>query len=121
MSNKLKREVLLNLYKAYNTRNYPGNTNAELAKGSFISEIKAENGKSEVDLQLVLDSLYSEGYIQKLGNALSTIWSITDKGRNAILTKHFEWHSYDNVLKLIPIIISLLSLIVSIIAICISL
>ncbi|WP_035643793.1 hypothetical protein [Flavobacterium sp. ASV13] len=120
MSDRLKNKVLNNLLNAFSKVGVYGIGTIEQARGSYTQTIEDETQIPKEKLLLILASLKSEGYITKFTNGNVIIWSITDKGRNAILTKHFSWYSYDNFIKLMPIIISILSLIVSIIALYIS-
>ena len=44
------------------------------------------------------------------------MWSITGKGKDALVNRKFAWHSYDKLVTVAPIVISIIALIVSVIA-----
>lgn len=118
MSDKNKNVILKKLLEVYNEKNVAGNTNSELGKSINFAQLKSELKMDELKLQSNLDSLHFEKYVDRtpLGTAYSdsTRFSITLKGKNALLGKEFAWDSSDKILKYAPIIISIIALLVSI-------
>lgn len=119
MSDKLKKKILNKLLKVYNEQNYAGNTNSELGKSISFKQLQLDTRINSTSLQLVLDSLYYEKYVNRIpltGQGINVSFSINNKGKDAIVSKKFAWHSYDNILKVAPIIISIIALAISIIS-----
>lgn len=104
-SNNLKKQVLYHLLV--------------FIDGSTVNKIKEKTNLDETTLEIVLDALLSEDYVSK-SNPFKpdniTTWTITEKGKNALLIKQFDNLSLENLLKVGPLVISILALIVSIIA-----
>ncbi|MET3025919.1 hypothetical protein ABXT06_04525 [Flavobacterium sp. UW10123] len=103
-SNKLKKKVLRHLLV--------------FKDGSPIDKIIEKTGFDEITLEVVLGALLSEQYVVRSNEYKGCVitWKITDKGINALLIKQFDKLSLENILKVGPLLISILALIVSIIA-----
>lgn len=114
-----KHKILKNLNDIYNNRSYSGTDYTEKGKSLSTEDLHRET-KIELDkLNLILSSLKSYDYIKstKLHDGKNlTYYYITDKGRDALLDKRFVWYalSFDKFLRVIPIVISIIALLISI-------
>ena len=120
MSDKLKQKVLIKLLKVYRELDYAGNTSSDVGKSIMFRQLQSETKINAESLKSVLDSLYFEKYIDRLqlgtGHSDTVMWSITGKGKDALVNGKFAWHSYDKLVTVAPIVISIIALIVSVIA-----
>lgn len=119
MSNIHKHKILKLLQKTYTDKSYSGTNYTEEGKSLSTEDLHGKTGLHLDKLNLILSSLMSYDYVKSTllhdGKGL-TYYYITDKGRDALLDKRFVWYSlsWNKVLNIITIVISIISLIVAI-------
>lgn len=118
MSNLKKQRILKELSKVYNERTYSAIDFTEEGKSISTEDLHRETKIDLDSLNTLLKSMYYNDYIKavKLHGKELTFYHITDKGFDALSDKRFVWYapSLDKVLKVLPIIISIIALFVSI-------
>ncbi len=113
-----KHKILKKLLDVYNEKSYSGTNYTEEGKSLSTEELLRKTNLKLDDLNLILSSLKSYDYIQSTklydGKGL-TYYYITDKGKDAVLDKRFLWYalSFEKVLQIVSIIISIIALCIS--------